>query len=169
MLTPSFAPAVAQPEVTLTRFWWVKGFLERLLLPVTLQYDFTSPNARMSRQGSWVMIALWMVLELATPFILFGSMVWFEMLGAVGSLAVALWMPFMLSSAVAGLQICRALVGLVIASLAQFGLLSVDTANWSMVIWQIWILAATLMLILVYVRTPKKDMPKIEKTHAGRD
>jgi len=142
--------------------------VERILKPAVFLYDFTSPRTRVSYYASRVWILLWLLIDASTQFILeSGSAsetqdwlslgIWF---GTVSTFILMWKLPPILGATLAGTGLFRAAVslGTVYCGYAYGAL---EFASVALLVIQGWMLVAYGVLILRYVRTPKKDMPAV--------
>jgi len=142
--------------------------VERILKPAIFCYDFKSPRAGLSYIGSREWIFLWLLVDVCAQLVLEsgapqGTNTWLGLgiwLGTAGTFILLWKLPPLLGATLAGLGMFRAMLSLGVLFATQGTGLSTYTPTLLLVV-QGWMLCAYGVLILSYIRTPKKEMPEV--------
>lgn len=139
--------------------WPVKGTIDRMTLPLLFRYSYLSENAIISYTKTRLLLMLWILLDIVLQSWL-SPWTWYFALMSISAYVLAWKAPPLMGAAIAGVQLTRVLVSFLILFFLYSGV-SKSVGPWlegALLGLQVWILIATLGLILKYIQTPKKKM-----------
>lgn len=140
----------------------VRGALHRLALPLFGCYSYRARYAgELDRSGLLFWIALWLPVDFCASWF-FEGLSWWWLAGGPGSALLLWWLPLPLAAALVALQISRATLSLALGSLGFLGV-NLGFLSSALLALQLWALAMNVWLVLLYLRTPKREIGAGEK------
>jgi len=144
------------------------NIVERIIKPAVFCYDFKHTRAGLSYVASRAWVFFWLLLDVVAQLVLESGTgqstnSWIEVgmwLGTAGTFVLLWKLPPILGATLAGMGMFRAILSLFVV----FGAYPASMLPYApilLLVVQVWMLSAYCVLILRYIRTPKKDIPAV--------
>ncbi len=136
----------------------VEGGVQRLVMSVIGRYDYREQYVgELDRVGLALWIVAWLAVDFYSSWFFDGFSWWWLAGGPCSALLLWWWLPLPLAEAMVALQISRALLSPALGALGFLGV-SVGLLSPAVLVLQLWVLALDWWLILLYLRTPKREI-----------